>query len=126
MTGAGTLERVASVVRLPDGEVGRREQTVSVTLESGEAGSRVVLEGSIDITDAGELKAALVTAIQVGAPVAVTLAEASYLDVTAMQLLWAAGRAARTAEVRMEMDGTVPEPVRTALTEAGISLFAAE
>lgn len=99
---------------------------MSVTLETSETGSRIALEGAIDIAAAGDLKAALLAAIEAGRPVEVALEQTSYLDVTAMQLLWAAGRAAQRAGVKLEPEGRLPEPVQKVLAEAGIQLFAAE
>ena len=94
-------------------------------LEKGEQRSRLHLEGVVDIGCAGELKAQLMEALGRGLPVQVEMEKAERLDVTAVQLLWAAGCAARASGVEMEFAGTTPEAVTAELAQAGLREFAA-
>jgi hypothetical protein len=90
-------------------------------LEKGEQRSRLHLEGVVDIGCAGELKAQLMEALGRGLPVQVEMEKAERLDVTAVQLLWAAG----SSGVEMEFAGTTPEAVTAELAQAGLREFAA-
>lgn len=99
---------------------------MGVTLERRDEASRVQLEGTVDIAAAAELKTALQEAVRAGREVHVALDEVRYLDVTAVQLLWAAGREARTAGVGFLASGALPEPARAALRDAGLDLFPEE
>ena len=96
-----------------------------VSLEQEGALSRIRLEGAIDIGCALELKALLVQGLKTGSEVRVLLAEATELDVTVVQLLWAARREAKASSVGFAFDGQAPEPVSAALAEVGIENFAA-
>ena len=92
---------------------------MSIALTQGEDSSRVQLEGAIDIADAAELKSALLEALRRKKPVEVALDGVTSLDVTAVQLLWAARREAAKAAVRFDLPGGVPETVCAALADAG-------
>ncbi len=99
-----------------------------VTLEQNDTRSMIRLEGAIDIGSAGELKTLLVQALEQGKDgpgkeVRVALAAATDMDVTAVQLLWAAERKARGAGVGFALADAVPEPVLSALGEAGLQQF---
>jgi len=96
---------------------------VGITLEQSELSDVLRLEGVIDISSAGELKEELRKALESGHPVHLSLESATDLDVTAVQLLWAAERKAKGAEVSFVLDGTIPEPVSTALNLAGFQTF---
>jgi hypothetical protein len=98
---------------------------VPVTLEENGAVSLIRLEGVIDIGLAGELKTLLVQALEpgedgAGKKVRIALAGATDLDVTAVQLLWAAERKANAASIAFAFEGGLPEPARSALTHAGL------
>lgn len=77
----------------------------------------------IDIASAAELKSVLLDSLKAGKAVVVTLQADAGLDVTAIQLLWAAEREARSSGIGFTLDGEVPEPVATALKEAGFEGF---
>ncbi len=79
------------------------------------------LEGTVDIASAAEFKTLLLQALAVGRDVAVSLEAASYLDVTAVQLLWAADREARSQGIRVTLSGGCPEIVRRSLAQAGMA-----
>lgn len=91
-----------------------------VTLEENDALSRIRLEGAIDIECAAELKALLVRALNSGKETRVSIEGATHLDVTAMQLLWAAEREAARTGARFALSGAAPEGITAAMREAGI------
>lgn len=70
---------------------------MSITIDNSATSCGVRLEGDIDVTCSTDLKRTLVEAISSGKEVQVDLALASDLDVTAIQLLWAARREAEKA-----------------------------
>jgi anti-anti-sigma regulatory factor len=105
-----------------------KEHSVPVTLEQNDTVSVIRLEGAVDIGSACELKTLLVQALEqgedgAGKEVRVALAGTTDLDVTALQLLWAAERKARAAAVAFALEGGLPEPVRSAMTHAGFQSF---
>jgi ABC-type transporter Mla MlaB component len=77
------------------------------------------LEGMVDVGCAAELKAALVAAMARGGATEIALAETTEMDVTAMQLLVAAERAARTAGVALTVTGAWPEALAANWRDAG-------
>lgn len=95
-----------------------------VSLEQEGALTRIRLEGAIDIGCARELKASLVQGIRTGSEVRVQLGEATDLDVTAIELLWAARREATASSAGFAFEGQTPAPVSAALAEAGFENFA--
>lgn len=94
-----------------------------VTLEQKDALTLIQLEGAIDVSCAAELKDLLMQKLKSGSSVYATLESATVLDVTAVQLLWAAAREAQRVGVEFEFKGQTPEAVRCALAEAGIEEF---
>jgi anti-anti-sigma factor len=103
---------------------------MGIVVEQSEGSRVVALEGAIDIACAAELKTALLEAFADGQPWTVSLAAATYLDVTALQLLWAANRQARAlagqAQVEvtgLQVSGKIPEPVAESLADAGFESF---
>lgn len=96
---------------------------MSLTLQESETANVVRFEGAVDISSAAELKDLLLQALGSGKEVHLSLAEAQSLDVTAVQLLWAAERHARTSGVALSLDDHVPEPVSAALKSAGFNEF---
>jgi len=97
---------------------------MSVTLKLSKTKSTVALEDGIDIGLSAELKKALVEALAAGKKVSVNLGKVTDLDVTAVQLLWAAKREARVAGVEFGLDGQEPEEIRAALLGVGLDLNA--
>ncbi len=85
--------------------------------------SAIRLEGAIGIASAAELKTILLGALKRGKPVQIAMDQNVDLDVTAIQLLWAAGREAKVSGVGFTLAGPVPEPVLNALKEAGFDRF---
>jgi anti-anti-sigma regulatory factor len=83
----------------------------------------VRLEGDIDVTCSTELKRTLIEAISSGKEVQIDLAQAGDLDVTAIQLLWAAKREAEKAALPFVVSAEVPENIHRAVCEAGFKNF---
>ena len=106
-------------------DCGRKEQDVGVTLEQSESLSVLRLQGAIDIASAGELKELLLKALELPKQespkeVSVSLEGATDMDVTAVQLLWAAKRNARASGVRFSLSGAVPEQLLANLSVVGL------
>jgi anti-anti-sigma factor len=95
---------------------------MALTLDENDLGTMVHLAGAIDIACAAELKQLLQRALKSGKDVQVSLDGVDYLDVTATELLWAAGRAANGSGFRFGVAGNVPNGIECALSEAGIEL----
>jgi hypothetical protein len=55
--------------------------------------------------------------------VRVSLDQATDLDVTAIELLWAAERAARSTDVHFALAGQVPRRISSAMADAGFEKF---
>ena len=94
-----------------------------VTLEENDGLKTIRLEGAIGIDLAGELKTLLLKALEPGGEMRVAIEGAVNLDVTAMQLLWAAKRAAELLGVGFAFEGKAQERVSAALDEAGLERF---
>ena len=100
-----------------------KEPGVPLELQQNEESSLLCLEGLIDIACAAELKQLLIEALSGAKEVRVSLGKASRLDVTAVQLLWAAAREAKASGLEFALAGTMPEPVLKALGSAGFHEF---
>lgn len=94
-----------------------------MTLDQGGALCLIRLEGEISIGLATELKTALLQALAAQAEVRLDLEHATELDVTALQLLWAAEREARRSGKAFELAASVPPDVLRAVGEAGFENF---
>ncbi len=94
-----------------------------LTFDAGATGGVLRLEGEVDVTSAEELKGMLIEAISSRQAVQVDLTRATDLDVTAIQLLWAANQEAEKAGVPFAVAGDVPENVLNAVCEAGLESF---
>ena len=90
-----------------------------VTLEQSEALNVISLEGLIDIACAAELKQMLLQALESKDEVRVSMENATDLDVTAVQLLWAAAREAKVSGVELTLTEPVPEDIAIAIANAG-------
>jgi anti-anti-sigma factor len=91
--------------------------------EKDDAGTLVTLRGVIDIACAAELKALLLEALSNANEVRISLEGTTYLDVTAIQLLWAAEQQSRRSGVPFRLEGHLPEAESAALAAAGFSSF---
>lgn len=94
-----------------------------ITFEQSEAQYVIHLEGEITIPLAAELKQAIIQALTEGKDLCVRLERATELDITALQLLWAAEREAKKSSLRFTADGSVPEEIRVAASAAGFERF---
>lgn len=90
-----------------------------VTFDRSEAPGVIRLEGDIDIASAAQLKEVLLEALAQRGEARISLETATGIDVTAVQLLWAAEREAKASGVVLALKGPVPEPLRATLREAG-------
>jgi anti-anti-sigma factor len=96
---------------------------MGIHIEKTDAGSLIALRGAIDIACAAELKAVLLDALNTEGGVRISLDGATYLDVTAIQLLWAAEQQARRSGGTFRIEGHIPEAVSTGVADAGFSSF---
>lgn|GEM_PF-1343500 len=96
---------------------------MSITFDGSATGCVVRLEGEIDVTCSAELKRVLIEAISSGKGVQLDLAQASDLDITAVQLLLATRREAEKAGVSFAVAGEVPGNIGRAVCEAGFDSF---
>jgi anti-anti-sigma regulatory factor len=86
---------------------------------SGES-SVLGLAGAIDISRAAELKAALVEALGNSRRIEISAAGVTDLDVTALQLLWAARRAAAQEKKDFVVTGEPERAMASRLAELGM------
>ena len=91
-----------------------------VTLKENETTSLIILQGAIDITSAGELKGLLLQALTAGKEMRVALDGVTALDVTTVQLMWAARREAKASGKGFAFEGQAPSAVISSLHDAGI------
>jgi anti-anti-sigma factor len=97
---------------------------MSVRFDRSEVPGVIRLDGEIDIGCAAELKAVLEEALAVKSdvshPARVSLSQVTAMDVTAVQLLWAAQREALLAGRKLALEDPVPEALRAMLRAAGL------
>ncbi len=98
---------------------------MGMVFEETETGNLLRLDGALDIAGAAELKALLIRALAAGRAVRVSLAAVTYLDVTAVQLLWAAEQKARQAGMEFGLAAEAPAAISAALAEAGFAALPA-
>jgi hypothetical protein len=96
---------------------------MGITLDESELQAEICLEGAVDISSAAELKAILLRALNCGKKMRVSLEGATDLDVTAVQLLWAAEREAIKSGVDFSFAEPAPAELCAALGEAGLQQF---
>jgi len=80
----------------------------------------ICLEAEVDIGCAAELKATLIEAVASRKEVRLNLEQVTGLDVTALQLLWAAARAAGQTGVPFSFTGEGRETLTRAAGEMGV------
>ncbi|WP_420239992.1 STAS domain-containing protein [Telmatobacter bradus] len=90
-------------------------------IHKGDGMEAIRLEGAVDIAVASELRQALLDGLEHGG-LRLTLAAGTALDVTAVQLLCAAGSQARSMGRRCELVGTLPEALRLQLVADGFDV----
>ncbi len=96
-----------------------------VTVAQIEAVRFIRLEGEVTIAYAAELKKVLLEALASGGELRLDMARATEVDITALQLLWAAEREARACGRAYTLEGTVPDEILATATEAGLEKFPA-
>ncbi len=92
---------------------------MSVTFDRNQALFVLRLEDEIDIRCAAELKQGLVDALAAGTGLQIDFVRATQVDITAIQLLWAAQREAELKGVALTAAGPVPANICAELREAG-------
>ena len=102
--------------------VGKKSR-VPITLEQNGATSSIHMDGEVTVANAAELKLMLVQALKEGKNVRLDLESATDMDITALQLLWAAHREAKKTGVTFFTAGRVPEELSAAAVEAGLEGF---
>jgi anti-anti-sigma factor len=96
---------------------------MAMHIEKNIGGTLVALRGVIDVACAAELKAILLDALDTSTEAAVSLEGATYLDVTAIQLLWAAEQQARRSGLPFRLQGPILESVLVAVADMGLPSF---
>jgi two-component system chemotaxis sensor kinase CheA len=94
---------------------------VPVTVERGEARCRIRVEGEFTIASAGEMKHLLLEGLASTKELEVDLSAAEEVDVTLLQLLWAAAREAAQQSGRI-VSG-LSDACATAARDAGFENF---
>jgi anti-anti-sigma regulatory factor len=97
---------------------------MSIELQQSEDRSVVRLAEPITVGCASELHKLLVETVSSNRSVAIDLEGVTELDVSAIQLLYAAGQAAERAGISFSLQGILPEVVKSAFLDAGLHPFA--
>ena len=92
-----------------------------VTMERNQKHLLIRLEGSVNLTSAAELKGLLIEGLASGSELLLDLERSDEIDVTVMQLLWAAGREAARAGAKVEI--RMSEAADIAMRGAGFDRF---
>lgn len=96
---------------------------MAVSVEHQEAICVVHLDGEISIPLAVELKNVLLLALESGKEICLDLEKATELDITALQLFWAAKRGAVEVGSRFTVAGRAPENILSGSMDAGFETF---
>jgi hypothetical protein len=96
---------------------------VPVTVQEGENTSLICFEGGVNISSSAEVKSILINALTSKRKMRLTLESATELDVTALQLLYAAEQDAARSGNRLTLEGSVPVEITAAMTDAGFAKF---
>jgi anti-anti-sigma factor len=100
-----------------------RDLIVRVTIEEVKNTSLIRLEGDVDIASSEEVKSILIDALASKIEIRLMLEDATELDITALQLLYAAERDAAQSKIPFTLDGSVPSEITSAMTDAGFAKF---
>lgn len=93
---------------------------MAIVLEQFEGKSCIRLDGSIDVSVAEELKASFLDALAVASEVLVDCRAATYLDVTAVQILWAARIEAVARRTPFAFVTPIPAVIASCLAGVGL------
>jgi anti-anti-sigma regulatory factor len=96
---------------------------VPMIIDQNATGSTVRLDGDAGINTAVELQGNLIEAISFGDDFKVELAGVTALDITTLQLLWAAEQAAAKVGTRLLLSGSMPAVLERAMELAGVEIF---
>ena len=90
-----------------------------IELEVSDAKCVVRLEGEVDIAYSAELKDALMRALSMRQIVELKWSVVTDLDITAIQLFWAARRQAEQTGISLRFDGETPRNIQSLIVLAG-------
>jgi anti-anti-sigma regulatory factor len=93
------------------------------TFEEQEAKAVLHLSGDINVAGSAELKQLFVQAFSTGKGVQLDLSAATNLDISAIQLLWAAARHAEKTKTSLTAAPTVPPELKGGVRDAGFEDF---
>lgn len=96
---------------------------MSITLENNEGACIIRFAGEIDVSCSSELKRMLMETITSLKDLRLDLERASDLDITTLQLIWAAARELEKAGKALTLHDRVPEAIVGAIREAGFEKF---
>jgi anti-anti-sigma regulatory factor len=96
---------------------------MSIVVKKRGKSRTLILQGTIDINSASELKAALAEAIRLAREVRVSLGEVTALDLTAVQLLWSAAQLARRSGVSFDATSNLPDQLLQGLQQDGLGIY---
>jgi anti-anti-sigma regulatory factor len=96
---------------------------VPVTIEQSGAVCFIRVEGEVTIAGGAGLKKILLEALGSGKELRLDMAGAIEVDITALQLLWAAEREARASGTAFTLEGAVPDDILATAIEAGLGKF---
>jgi anti-anti-sigma factor len=96
---------------------------VSVNLEQDDTVCTIRLDGEMSIGSAAELKDLLLQSLSSGKELCVDVSGVTWMDATALQLLYAAAREAHQTSTVCRLESEVPGPVAEALALAGLREF---
>jgi anti-anti-sigma regulatory factor len=99
------------------------EEFVPFTLEQSGELCEIRASGVVNIAGAADWKQCLLQALASGKEILLRLEMGSEMDVTALQLLWAAEREARALARRFTVARPIPEEVAITVKNAGFEKF---
>lgn len=99
---------------------------MGMTLKQSRKTSVIHLEGVIDIESASEFKKLLLRAFESGKDLRVSLDGPTEMDITAVQLIWAAKRAWEGAGLAFRVCGEASASAWAALANAGLQHLLAD
>jgi anti-anti-sigma factor len=102
---------------------GRKASQRLTTIEEQEERAVLRLSGDVNVAGAAELKQFLVQAFSTGKGVQLDLSGATSLDISAIQLLWAAARHAEKTKTALTATPIVPEGLKNGVRDAGFEDF---
>jgi anti-anti-sigma regulatory factor len=97
-----------------------QEDGLSIPVTEEEAAFAVHLPSSAGIASAQQLRGALCNALASGKSVRIEVGHVTELDVTTIQLLWAAARQAKEQKSQLSFAGNAPGPVEDVLRDLGL------